>query len=88
MYFPFCKLQAGGQRFAARPQTIYSEFPEMLTPICYRKIVTNARGRSKVSKYFKILLPGPLVFWFVFLYNGMQDTYEEDFPCNMVLEST
>ena len=27
MYFPFFKPQSGGKRFAAQPQTIYSEFP-------------------------------------------------------------
>ena len=27
MYFPFFKPQTGGKRFAAQPQTIYSEFP-------------------------------------------------------------
>ena len=27
MYFPFLELHGWGKRFAARPQTIYSEIP-------------------------------------------------------------
>ncbi len=27
LYFPFFKAQPGSKRFAAQPQTIYSEFP-------------------------------------------------------------
>ena len=30
MYFPFFKPQSGGKRFAAQPQTIYSEFPKLV----------------------------------------------------------
>ena len=30
MYFPFFKPQTGNKRFAAQPQTIYSEFPYSL----------------------------------------------------------
>ena len=29
MYFPFFKPQTGNKRFAAQPQTIYSEFPKI-----------------------------------------------------------
>ena len=28
VYFPFFKPQSGSKRFAAQPQTIYSEFPK------------------------------------------------------------
>ena len=36
MYFPFSKPQSGGKRFAAQPQTIYSEFPK-LSPIIIQR---------------------------------------------------
>ena len=29
MYFPFLELHGWGKRFAVRPQTIYSEFPNI-----------------------------------------------------------
>ena len=31
MYFPFFKPQTGGKRSATQPQTIYSEFPKLLS---------------------------------------------------------
>ena len=31
MYFPFFKPQTGGKRSAIQPQTIYSEFPKLLS---------------------------------------------------------
>ena len=29
LYFPLLEAQTGGKRFAAQPQTIYSEFPKI-----------------------------------------------------------
>ena len=47
VYFPFFKPQSGGKRFAAQPQTIYSEFPKekkggilMCLSTVYRNSVT------------------------------------------------
>ena len=40
MYFPFFKPQTGGKRFAAQPQTIYSEFPWISS--CYHEHSGNA----------------------------------------------
>ena len=31
LYFPFFKPQTGGKRSAIQPQTIYSEFPKLLS---------------------------------------------------------
>ena len=43
MYFPFFKPQAGNKRFAAQPQTIYSEFPYVSRPFSWDSLQLSFR---------------------------------------------
>ena len=62
MYFPFFKPQSGGKRFAAQPQTIYSEFPEKDT--CERMLFMNFNAlpmlAETVNTWTPPLISGPI----------------------------
>ncbi len=52
MYFPFFKPQAGGKRFAAQPQSIYSEFPQAMLCSLHCWALPGSRGREGECVYW------------------------------------
>ena len=63
LYFPFFKPQPGSKRFAAQPQTIYSEFPKrnLSVDVLPKPVqVQNPEGVFIVIQYSGLLHPADL----------------------------